>query len=172
MAIENQWNGIQQDQLDASTACLEDTWSNSGLVALDRRNAPPEQPPEEPDEIPGPTPEQLQTMHAQAALGRLDNDTARGEAARAAGSGGPEGLVEFSNAMNTQLAAAGSDYRSRVVRGNAPNGVIHLYLVLQNQTNNENPTAMVRNLNSNGANSPYRDRVIPLRLVPQVLPDV
>lgn len=136
-----------------------------------RRNGPPP-PPEMDDEVPPPTAEQIRTMHEQAAGGRLDNDTARTSVIQALQNNGTRGLAEFRDSMNTELERANSDYRARIVRADGPNGVVNLYMLLQDQRNPENLADMVRDLNTNGANSQYSRRAIHLELTPQRLPDV
>lgn len=142
----------------------------SGQVSDIRRNGPP--PPEMDDQPPPPTAEQIRAMHTAAAGGSLDNDTARTSVVQALQNNGVRGLTEFRDQMNTALADANSDYRARVVRADGPNGVINLYVVLQDQRNPENLADMVRDLNQNGANSQYRGRAIHLQLTPERRPDV
>lgn len=176
-AFENQRSDSSQSELDASSALLESTWVNIPVppdrpAALDRRVAPDRQRAPEQAENPQPTAQQIQAMHASAAEGRLDNDTARRSVVRAVETNGARGLIDFRDEMNTQLAQANSDYRARVVRADGPNGVINLYLILQDQRNNENLADMVRDLQTNGANSPYRNRAVHLELTPAPRPDV
>jgi hypothetical protein len=136
-----------------------------------RRNGP--NPPQEmDDEVPPPTAEQIRAMHAQAAGGSLDNDTARASVVQAVQTSGTRGLAEFRDGMNRALENVNSDYRARTVRADGPNGVVNLYVILQDQRNPENLADVVRDLNTNGANSQYRGRAIQLVLTPQRRPDV
>lgn len=144
---------------------------DGGEVADIRRSQ--QEPPPEADEQPTPpTADEIRTMNARAAEGRLDNNTARLSAALALQNGGTRGLAEFRDQMNAELAGANSDYRARIARVDGPNGVVNLYMVLQNQRNNENLNDIVRDLHENGANSQYRSRAVHIELTPQRRPDV
>ena len=157
-------------EVSFTSANIPNNTDRGELADLRRRQQAP--PPEAGELPPPPTADEIGTMNARAAEGRLDNDTARLSAALALQNGGTRGLAEFRDQMNAELERSNSDYRARIARVDGPDGVINLYMVLHNQRNNENLNNVVRDLHENGTNSQYRGRAVHIQLTPQRRPDV